>query len=148
MLNRRCMKPFALGMLPTTYDESMTFLEKLICMNKKINEIIEYLKDFSIEEIDNLINEKITNLKNYVDLQDQMVYNNSKNYTDEQLAIEVNLLKNLINEKVVFLLNYIDNSNNILKIELQQKINELKQEIDDIIINGINLYDPTTRANR
>lgn len=147
MLNKGCCKPFSLGMLPSTFQESMTFLEQLICLNKKVNEIINYLQDFSLDEIDNLINTKIENLKDYVDSQDKMMYNNSVNYTDEQLAIEVNSLKTLINEKVTFLLQYIDNSDNILRLELLSKINELKQEIDDIIIKGINLYDPTTRKN-
>lgn len=144
-------KPFTLGVLPSSYMESMTFLEKIICLNNKINEIIDYLKDFSIDEIERLIQQNINNLQNYVDIQDKKLYDyineiseQNKSYTDDQLNIQINLLKELLNSKILFLLDYINSSNDILKLELEQKINDLKNQIDDIIINGINVYDPTS----
>lgn len=151
MLNKRCYPKMTIGIIPTSYLDSLTFLEQVMCINQKLCEIINYLDNFNMEEIENLINQKITEVQEYVDNQDKILYNyideqgiKLKDYVDTNLNIQVNILKELISQKVEFLLNYINNSNEILKLQFEQEINELKEEIQDIIINGINLYDPTT----
>lgn len=130
-------KPFTLGVLPSSYMESMTFLEKIICLNNKINEIIDYLKDFSIDEIERLIQQNINNLQNYVDIQDKKLYDyineiseQNKSYTDDQLNIQINLLKELLNSKILFLLDYINSSNDILKLELDKQLNLYYQKFE------------------
>lgn len=143
--------PMSIGALPSSYDESLSYLELLELLRKKIDDICKYLQDFSLENIDKLIDEKFEELQNYVDLQDKMIYNyidnqisDTKNYTDIEIATLNNQLINLINQKVIFLIDYVNNTNDILKNQLLQEIQEIKEQIDDIIINGINVYDPTT----
>ena len=136
--------PFTIGTIPSSYLDSLTYLEQILCINQKICEIIKYLQDFSIENIENLVDEKINEIKIYVDSQDDLMYNNLKDYVDSNLNEKVLELTNLIYEKYEFLLEYINNNDNLIRIEVEQQINELKNQIDDIIIKGINVYDPTS----
>lgn len=153
MINFCNRKYMSIGALPSTYQESLSYLEKLELLYCKINEICEFINNISLDfdKIDKLIEEKFNELKQYVDLNDEMLYNyvdnkieKSKNYSDHKINIAVNELKSLINEKVMFLIDYTENSNLILKNELLDELQELKNQIDDIIIKGINIYDPTT----
>lgn len=143
--------PISIGALPSSYDETLSYLELLELLRKKIDDICKYLQDFSIENIDKLIEEKFEELKNYVDLQDNMLYNyidnqikDTKNYTDIEINKLNNQLVNLLNQKVIFLMDYVNNTNDILKNQLLQEIQEIKDELDNIIIKGISVFDPTT----
>lgn len=152
MLNTLCFRNrITIGELPTSYLVSLTYEEQLLEINKKLNEIIEQLNIISLENIENLINQKITELKDYVDKQDNSIYNyidneisKMKEYTDNQILIHVNELKALINQKMTFILQYIDDNNIILENKLMEQIKKLQDEIDKIIIDGINVYNPTT----
>lgn len=134
----------SIGAIPTSYLDSLTYLEQILCINNKLCEIISYLDTISLEEIENLINEKINEIQEYVDNQDEMIYNNLKDYVDTNLNLQVNLLKTLISEKVIFLLDYIKDNNIVLKNQIEEELNELKNQINQIIIKGIDVYDPTT----
>lgn len=137
----KCFNPlFSIGIIPTSYLDSLSYLEQIMCINQKLCEIIETLNSFSFDEIENLINEKIEELKNYVDNNDEKLYN----YIDENYKNLFNELVTLINELISMLINYVNNSDELLKLELENQIDELKNSIDDIIIKGINVYNPTT----
>ena len=136
--------PFTIGTIPSSYLDSLTYLEQILCINQKLCEIIDYLQNISIENIENLVDEKINEIRNYIDSQDNLLYNNLKSYTDTELQNKVNELTNLIYEKFQFLLNYINKNNELIDIKLEQEIDELKNQIDDIILKGINVYDPTS----
>lgn len=145
MLNSKRFLPyFTIGEIPTSYLDSLTYLEQILCINAKLTEIINYLDEFSVDNIEKMIDEKIDNLQNYIDSQDEKLYNNIKDYVDSNLNNLINELTALINQKFNFLLEYINNNDNLIRLELKQQIDELKQQIDDIIIKGINVYDPTT----
>lgn len=140
-----------IGELPTSYMISLTYEEQLLEINKKLTEVINAISEISIDAIQELIDNEISDLKNYIDNQDKLIYNYTdneisklKNYTDNQNDLTINTLTNLINEKVTFLINYIDNNDELLRLELDQKILELKNQIDEIIIKGIDVYNPTT----
>lgn len=140
----RCFPKFTIGVIPTSFLDSLSYEEQLICINKKLCEIIKYLDTISPDEIENLINQKIAEIQEYIDKQDEKVYNNLKDYFDTNLNQQVFELKELISQKVLFLLDYIKNNDELILLELENQINELKNQIDDIIIKGINVYDPTT----
>lgn len=136
--------PFTIGTIPSSYLDSLTYLEQILCINQKLCEIINYLQDFSIDNIENLVDEKINEIKEYIDSQDNLLYNNLKDYVDINLNNKVNELTILIYEKYEFLLNYIKNNDELILLKVEDEINELKNQIDDIIIKGINVYDPTS----
>lgn len=140
-----------IGELPTSYMISLTYEEQLIEINQKLNEVIKAINEVSIEAIEKLIENAITDLKTYVDSQNQMLYNYTdeeieklKKYSDFQDEIVINQLTSLINEKVSFLTDYINSNIDLINVEIEQKFNELKEEIDEIIIKGIDVYNPTT----
>lgn len=143
-MKNRFLPKFTIGAIPSSYLDSLTYLEQILCINEKLCEIIKYLDDISIDEITNLIDEKISSItsdiKEYVDKQDELLYNELNN----NIVTQINLVKLLVNEKIEFLTNYIDSSNEILKLQFEAEINELKSQIDEIIIKGIDVYNPTT----
>lgn len=49
---------FTIGELPTSYKVSLTYEEQLMCVGKKIEEIIDFIDSVLEEEINNYINEK------------------------------------------------------------------------------------------
>lgn len=134
------LPPMSIGMLPSSYLESLTYLEQILCINKKLCEIISYLDNISLDNIEKLINEQIEKVKNYVDEQDQKLYNK----INTEMNVQINLLKELINQKTLFLIDYVNSANVNLKNEILLELDELKNKIDDIIINGIDVYDPTS----
>ncbi len=143
--------PISIGALPSSYEESLSFLEIVEILRCKVDEICKYLQDLSLENIDKLIDEKIDELKNYVDLQDEMLYNyidnqiiKANNYTDVTVNNTRNEIIDLLNKKVIFLMDYVNNTNNTLKNELLAELEKIQKEIDNIIIKGISVYDPTS----
>lgn len=140
-----------IGELPTSYMISLTYEEQLIEINKKLNEIIKTLNEISMDAIQELIENAINDLKSYVDRQDQILYNYTdeeinklKKYSDQEDLRVINQLTSLISQKVEFLTDYINSNIDLLNIQIEQKFEELKEEIDKIIIEGIDVYNPTT----
>ncbi len=137
--------------LPLVYDESLSYYEQLCKIKYKINEIINILDNLDLNQFKEYTDQEIANLKKYVDNQDQMLYNTineslekAKNYTDQEIAKLNNEMIQYINEKMQFIISYIDNADIILKNYIDSEIAKIQQEIDDIAINGIKLYNPTT----
>ena len=129
-----------IGELPTSYMISLTYEEQLIEINKKLNEIINAINDFSYEEIEKMITNAIQDLKNYVDNKDKEIYN----YVDEKDLKVINELTILINQKIQYLKDYIDNNLDLIDTKIDQKFNELEEEIKNITIDNIYIYNPTT----
>lgn len=129
-----------IGELPTSYMISLTYEEQLIEINKKLNELIDAINKYSYEEIQKLIDSSIAELKEYVDKKDEMIYN----YVDEKDIKVINELTGLINEKVSFLTDYINSNIEFINYKIDQMFNELKKEIEEITIDDIYIYNPTT----
>lgn len=143
------------GGLPTAYINSLSFQEQLLLFNKKLNEIIDVINELDLDKINDLINQAINDLKQYVDKQDNLIYNyinnqieNLKNYTDNQNDILYNDLISLLNQKIDFIINYVNTSNNILKNELFKEIEKLNEKIDNIVLSDFKIFNPTTRCFR
>ena len=137
---RNYVRPITIGMLPSSYLESLTYLEQILEINKKLCEVIERLNNIDISQFEQLIDEKIKEVKTYIDNQDENLYNK----IDDKLQQEILILQNLINEKVIFLIDYVKNSNNALKAQIEVELQKLKDEIEKIVIGNINIYNPTT----
>lgn len=149
-MNKICYLP-TLGNLPTSYTTSLTFVEQLLQLNNKINEIIDAVNQFSPEEIQKMIDDSIAIFKNYVDNENNKLYNyinleieNTKSYIDESISNLSFDLINLMNQKIKFLTDYIDSKDASLRWEIQLKFNEIEEQIKDITLNGIKIIDPTT----
>lgn len=93
-----------------------------------------------------MIDNAIANLKNYVDNENIKLYNYVESYTDSQISISQNYLISLINDKFSYLINYINSQDNLVRYELQLKINELNKKIDEISFDGFEVIDPTSRS--
>lgn len=142
-----------LGNLPTTYQNSLSYIEQLLLLNKKLNEVIDIVNQFELDTIQDMINSAINELKNYVDNQDEKLYNyidteiqNVKNYTNEQIEISQNYLITLINEKFLYLLNYINSNDNLIRQEIQDAISYLEDKINHITFDKLEIIDPTLRS--
>lgn len=138
-IKKLCVYP-TLGNLPTAYTVSLTFEEQLLEFNKKLNEIIDELNQFSLESIQNMIDYAINNLQNYIDTENKKLYN----YTDTQISNSQNYLISLINDKVNYLIQYINTQDNIIKNELKSKFDELDEKINNIVLKDLLLMNPTS----
>lgn len=125
--------------IPLAFDESLSWLEQICAILKKLNETIEQVnKNTSwIENYEdqyeklqteiNLINEKLVNM--------QTDLNSKATKSELQTAIS-NLntdLRNLISSEYTILKEYVDTG-----------FEDLQYQIDHIDIGNIMLYDPTT----
>lgn len=125
--------------IPLAFDESLSWLEQICAILKKLNETIDQVNKNTTwidnyedqyeklqEEID-LINENLVIIQN--DL------NNKATKTELQTAIS-----NLNSE----LRNLISSEYNILKEYVDTEFENLQYQIDHIDVGNIMLYDPTT----
>ena len=137
-----------IGLLPTSYLMSMTYLEQItwICnyINTKINEAISGIKPFE-EYVTNKLNEFQEILNSYVSSLDDVK-------TD---IIEINNILSEHNRFIIELNNKIDNNfeetktliaNNFDRLKSYVDYNDslLNQKIENIQIGEIQIYDPTT----
>lgn len=125
---------YAYNSIPLAFDESLSYLEELSAILKKLNEVIEqvnYNTDF---------------IKNYEDQYDEI------KKLVEELIISVNTrfeeieaeLEQKFADLTARVLTLIDNNYNILKAYIDDKYEELDYKIDHISIDNIILRDPTT----
>ena len=150
MLKKIIFPAMTIGNLPTSYLESLTYLEQIMLLNNKVNEIIDYLKEIDITQIETLIDNKISDIKKYIDNQDKLIYNkiddnfnNFKNVVNNKINEINEVIKNLLEQKINILYNYIDKQNSLLKYELLNEIEKLKKEIENISFKKIKAYNPT-----
>lgn len=127
--------------IPSSYLEALTYLEQVLCINKKLSDIISYLNNYSFDNIEKLIDDKLLDLNNDIDKKLQEL----KDFSLSEINTLSSNLLSIINEKVIFLIDFINNSNDNLLSQFNQYILDIKFKIDEIISNGINVFDPTIR---
>lgn len=137
--------------IPLAFDESLSYLEMLCGMLKKVNETIDEVNrlsnivdniDVNFDEINNkidtinneitTINDNYTNLSNKVDENTNAITQLNERITNEISELD-DTLRMLINTNFETLKNYVDAQDFILN-----------EKIDNIQIGAINVYDPTT----
>lgn len=120
--------------IPLAFDESLSYLEELSAILKKLNETIEQ------------VNKNTYFLENYED-----EYNEIKQEM-EQLIIDINTrfeeieedLNSRFNQLTSQVLSLINDNYNLLKNYIDEKYEELDYKIDHISIDSIVLRDPST----
>ena len=124
--------PFSLGNLPASYDESLSYLQKLFIFQKKLNEVINNLNELSIL-VGNLNIEEINN--QIAQLQEDFITfeNRINNNVQAQLDMNYNQVLNLMSDY-----QSIFNSN------LSNLQSELESQIREIELGNVEAYNPTT----
>ena len=120
--------------IPLAFDESLSYLEELSAILKKLNEVIvevnatsEFLEKYEdqYEEVKKMMEELIISInQRFVEIEDT-------------LESKFNQLTNQV-------LELIDNNYTILKNYIDEKYEELDYKIEHISIDSIVLRDPTT----
>lgn len=120
--------------IPLAFDESLSYLEELSAILKKLNEVIvevnatsEFLEKYQdqYDEVKRMMEELIVSINNEFD------------------RLE-NELEGKFNQLTTQVLTLIDNNYTILKNYIDEKYDELDYKIDHISIDSIVLRDPTT----
>lgn len=131
-----------IGNLPTSYLESMTYLEQVMWLSKFINdqiipalnnntELVEQLKksiddiDINFENLNNRIDKILLDVNNEIEQQNM--------YVAEQLRIYNNAVLSMMNQFQTLITN-----------DLNNKVDNLQSQIDDIQIGDIFAYNPTS----
>lgn len=120
--------------IPLAFDESLSYLEELSAILKKLNEVIEE------------VNATSEFLEKYEDQYDEV------KRMMEELIISINqrfveiedTLESKFNQLTNQVLDLIDNNYTILKNYIDEKYEELDYKIEHISIDSIVLRDPTT----
>ncbi len=120
--------------IPLAFDESLSYLEELSAILKKLNEVIlevnatsEFLEKYQdqYDEVKRMMEELIISI------------NNRFAEIETELESEFNQLTNHV-------LELIDNNYNILKNYIDEKYDDLEYKIEHISIDSIQLRDPST----
>lgn len=120
--------------IPLAFDESLSYLEELSAILKKLNEVIlevnatsEFLEKYEdqYDEVKRMMEELIISI------------NNRFTEIESDLETEFNQLTNQV-------LELIDNNYNILKNYIDEKYDDLEYQIEHISIDSIQLRDPST----
>lgn len=120
--------------IPLAFDESLSYLEELSAILKKLNETIEQVNKntYFLENYEDEYNEIRKEM-------DQLVI--SINNRFEDIESDLNQEFNALTNQVISL---IDNNYTILKNYIDGKYDELDYKIEHISIDSIELRDPTT----
>lgn len=130
------LKPLNFDIVPSVYDNNFSFLEELIEISKRVNSILEYLKEFNIEEIEKYVDSQINELKIYIDNQDEQLLSEfngiiRKVYIDmNELS---NNLKNYTDSQIITVINYVNSVKN-----------EIEEQIQSIVVGNISVFNPTS----
>lgn len=120
--------------IPLAFDESLSYLEELSAILKKLNEVIlevnatsEFLEKYvdQYDEVKKMMEELIISV------------NNRFEEIESDLESKFNQLTNQV-------LALIDNNYNLLKNYIDEKYEELDYKIEHISIDSIQLRDPST----
>lgn len=144
-INLKKMRFWCQKVIPLVYDDSLSYYETLCKVVSKINEVIEAYNGIE-DEISNIVDEKISVLKEYVDKQNEIQDNNLLNFKEET-EVNFNNVYEKISIEVNNLYKYINNLDDVLRIWVTNELNELKKYIDDAIFEKIMIYDPTVGYN-
>lgn len=120
--------------IPLAFDESLSYLEELSAILKKLNEVIVEVNDMSefLEKYEDQYDE----VKR---MMEELVITINKRFEDMEDDLEMRFTQ--LTQQVISL---IDNNYNVLKNYIDDKYEELDYKIDHISIDNIVLRDPTT----
>lgn len=120
--------------IPLAFDESLSYLEELSAILKKLNEVIEevnYTSEF-IEKYEDQYDEVKRMMEELI-----IAINTRFENIESELETKFNELTNRV-------ISLIDNNYNILKNYIDEKYEDLDYKIEHISIDNIVLRDPTT----
>lgn len=120
--------------IPLAFDESLSYLEELSAILKKLNEVIEQV-NYNTEFI-NTYESEYEELKHELDTLIADV-NERFEVIEHDLEVEFSQLTSRV-------ISLIENNYNILKDYIDEKYAELDYKIDHISIDSIILRDPST----
>lgn len=140
---KRLHVPYIARTIPLAFDESLSYLETLYAILKKLNDVIDTVNQHTeiIEEMGetiNSINEEIVNLN--IKLENLETW--TKNYVEEN----IDNLKSQVNEQLADLLKNVntllDNMKTVIDNEISSLRDELMAEIDEIQAGLVEIYNP------
>ena len=120
--------------IPLAFDESLSYLEELSAILKKLNEVIvevnatsEFLEKYQdqYDEVKRMMEELIISINN--------------RFTEIESELE-----SKFNQLTQQVLTLIDNNYNVLKNYIDEKYDDLEYKIEHISIDSIQLRDPST----
>lgn len=147
--------------LPVTYTDSISPYDQMCKIQDKINEVIEALNNINVD-FENYVNQKINELKTYVDSENQkqtILLENEINEVDGKLStfIETTYAEFVtetgqkftevyeeISKRIFEVYTYIDNADNSIKQLIAVEIEKLKKYVDESILGKILIFNPTT----
>lgn len=130
--------------IPLAFDESLSYLEMLGAITKELNETIEQVNS-NTEWIDNYSGD-LSDIENRLTQAEQNIItlttDVNKNTADiEQLRQDT---IQMLNELNTYLQNIINGNFNALKLYIDNKVEDLQDQIDNINIGATIIYNPTT----
>lgn len=120
--------------LPTVYDDALSYYEVLCKFSAKLNEVIDRINNF-YEDIEDLIDSKIQILKNYVDSQNKK--------QDDFINSEIIRLESEISKAITTIYKYVDNRDRNLKLYIDNEIADLKYWVEHHFLDNFWIFDPT-----
>ena len=143
-----------IGNLPSSYTLSMSYEEQLLWLLNKmekevipdLNNLIKYVDnlDLNFEEIDKEIENINININSLNTLYENLNQQTSQN-TQDIINLN-NLINSQINQLRNELIQLINENYQVLKDYVDMKDHNLQQQIDNINIGNLQIYDPTTGA--
>ena len=129
--------------LPMAFGDGLSYLEVQCTILNKLNEVINQVNintDFINNWQNNLdeINERLTNLENEFDNLEDNVYK----YIDDKFLQAYNELLTMINNMFQSIKDSLNADLLELKIYIDNKDKELQEQIDNIVIGKIDVYNP------
>lgn len=137
---------FIQKVLPTSYDDSLSYLEMIGKLRYKINEIIEQTNSYeerfgTLEQAQEQLRQDMIELDARFDgIEDEL-----KQYIDDKFEPYVEIIENLkqlLLDAEVSLKQYVDTKNDLLRTELNAEILDLQRQIDDLRFNLPDIYNP------
>lgn len=137
---------FIQKVLPTSYDDSLSYLEMIGKLKHKINEIIEETNSYeerfgALEQAQEQLRQDMIELEARFDgIEDEL-----KQYIDNKFEPYIQIIENLkqlVLDAEVTLKQYVDNKNAVLRTELNAEIFDLQRQIDELRFNLPDIYNP------
>lgn len=137
---------FIQKVLPTAYDDSLTYLEMIGKLIHKINEIIDQTNSYE-ERFGELEEEQAKLRQDMIELKAELegIEDDLKKYIDDKFEPYVEIIENLkqlLLDAEVSLKQYVDAQNAVLRTEFNAEILDLQRQIDDLRFHLPDIYNP------
>ena len=126
-------KCYFTSVLPIVYEDCLSYYEQLCKVINKLNEVIELYNGIKLN-FDEYVNDKIQDLKTYVDDENEK--------QTEFFNAEMAELQKTIEKQIFDIYHYIQTSDEGILAEVNIKLSEIKKYIDSVVIDGIQIYNP------